>query len=155
MKINQLFKKSAAAITFLGIGFALGTINKKIVPESFLNNVLNMYKDTGAIIAELDKDDLPDKIKQSFDENKMLVIVISDGIVPVSDYFEIHPLNFDTCKDFVNKIEEDLIIHIKLFPPSSGTVPILNGGNILKVNYRTLSEGLIAESLATATHHRT
>jgi len=144
MNINKICKNTSFALLFLGAGYFLDSIKKTPAPvpapPSFISNVKTIYEGTNSIIAELDKDDLVDKINDAWNKKKMLVITISDNIVLKGDHFEIHPLNSNTCKEFITKIEDMLIIRTRLLNRTSGVKPILNGGEIINLTYRTFYE---------------
>lgn len=140
MNINKVCKNSSFALLFLGAGYLLNSIKNLPVPVSFISNVKSIYEGTNSIVAELDKDDLVDKINYAWNEKNMLVIIISDNIVLNGDHFEIHPLNSNTCKEFITKIEDLLIIRTRLLNKTSGVKPILNGGKIINLTYRTFGE---------------
>jgi len=116
-----------------------------------LSNIKKNFEPIDAIVAELDKDDLMDKINTAWNEKKMLIVVISDKIVLNGDQFEVHPLNFATKREFIIKIEENSIIHTRLFNRSNGIINILNNGQLIPMKYRNSNETIALSNLENGT----
>jgi hypothetical protein len=116
-----------------------------------LSNIKKNFEPIDAIVAELDKDDLMDKINTAWNEKKMLIVVISDKIVLNGDYFEVHPLNFATKREFIIKIEENSIMHTRLFNRSNGIINILNNGQLIPMKYRNSNEAIALSNLENGT----
>ena len=116
-----------------------------------LSNIKKNFEPIDAIVVELDKDDLMDKINTAWNEKRMLIVVISDKIVLNGDYFEVHPLNFATKREFIIKIEENSIIHTRLFNRSNGIINILNNGQLIPMKYRNSNEAIALSNLENGT----
>ena len=116
-----------------------------------LSNIKKNFEPIDAIVVELDKDDLMDKINTAWNEKRMLIVVISDKIVLNGDYFEVHPLNFATKREFIIKIEENSIIHTRLFNRSNGIINILNNGQLIPMKYRNSNEAIVLSNLENGT----
>jgi len=123
-------------------------VNKTVQLSS---NIKKNFEPIDAIIAELDKDDLMDKINTAWNEKKMLIVVISDKIVLNGDHFEVHPLNFVSKREFIIKIEENSIIHTRLFNRSNGIINILNNGQLTPMKYRNSNEVIALSNLENGT----
>lgn len=123
-------------------------VNKTVQLSS---NIKKNFEPIDAIIAELDKDDLMDKINTAWNEKKMLIVVISDKIVLNGDHFEVHPLNFVSKREFIIKIEENSIIHTRLFNRSNGIITILNNGQMTPMKYRNSNEVISLSNLENGT----
>ena len=123
-------------------------VNKTVQLSS---NIKKNFEPIDAIIAELDKDDLMDKINTAWNEKKMLIVVISDKIVLNGDHFEVHPLNFVSKREFIIKIEENSIIHTRLFNRSNGIINILNNGQLIPMKYRNSNETIALSNLENGT----
>ena len=92
-----------------------------------------------------------DKINTVWNEKRMLIVVISDKIVLNGDYFEVHPLNFVSKREFIIKIEENSIIHTRLFNRSNGIINILNNGQLIPMKYRNSNEAIALSNLENGT----
>ena len=123
-------------------------VNKTVQLSS---NIKKNFEPIDAIVVELDKDDLMDKINTVWNEKRMLIVVISDKIVLNGDYFEVHPLNFVSKREFIIKIEENSIIHTRLFNRSNGIINILNNGQLIPMKYRNSNEAIALSNLENGT----
>lgn len=123
-------------------------VNKTVQLSS---NIKKNFEPIDAIIAELDKDDLMDKINTAWNEKKIFIVVISDKIVLNGDHFEVHPLNFSSKREFIIKIEENSIIHTRLFNRSNGIINILNNGQLTPMKYRNSNEVIALSNLENGT----
>jgi len=126
------------ALTILGIGIVLG---KKTTPiSSGALNSNNTMASSNSISINIDDSNIIDNIKLSWVDKRSLIIVIPDTIIAYSDSFEINPINSITCKEYIEKIEENIILIMRLYERTRGRIYFRNGGNMVPLIYRNQSE---------------
>lgn len=151
VKTSRFLKNTAAATTLLGVGIVLGRL---ITPEPDVVIVNEPSSDIidpldNSIIVNIDDDNIIDNIRLAWMEKRILTVSIPDSLIMHGDSFETNPKNSNTCDEFINKIEEQIVVSVKIFGTKRDAFIIRNGEKLLKLTHKTQSEGNTMKNLFT------
>lgn len=143
VKTSRFLKNTAAATTLLGVGIVLGRL---ITPEPDVVIVNEPSSDIidpldNSIIVNIDDDNIIDNIRLAWMEKRILTVSIPDSLIMHGDSFETNPKNSNTCHEFINKIEEQIVISVKIIGTKRDAFIIRNGEKLLKLTHKTYAEG--------------
>ena len=129
--------KGIGVFSLLGVGIVLGRLTSKIITQNKGPSSDSIPSVSDDINVRIDDDNIIDKIELSWKTKRTIVISIPDTLIPYGDSFELNPKYSVDCADFMENIEEELIVLFRLYERSRGEFYIHNGANLKSIVYRT------------------